>query len=102
MLLDAHLTTELMRTLDGRAVFICVPGLKECLLSSHFHVFLRLLSALLAAMLLSPAAVAVAAAFVTQVAAHGYVPLLKIGNEYIQGWNIPTGVSMHFYQALSS
>ena len=45
-------------------------------------------------MLLSPAVIAVATAFVTQVAAHGYVPLLKIGNQYIPGWNIPTGASL--------
>ena len=47
-------------------------------------------------MLFSPATVIVAVAFITQVTAHGYVPLLKIGNQYIPGWNIPTGMYPFF------
>ncbi len=31
-----------------------------------------------------------AVALVESVAAHGYVPQIKIGNQYIPGWNVPT------------
>lgn len=33
-----------------------------------------------------------AAALVTEVAAHGYVPLIRINGQYIPGWDITKGV----------
>lgn len=41
-------------------------------------------------MILSSALV-VAAALLAEVAAHGYVPQIKIGDEYIHGWDVSTG-----------
>ena len=41
--------------------------------------------------MISLASVLVASALALHVAAHGYVPQLKIGSNYIAGWNVNTG-----------
>ena len=47
-------------------------------------------------MLASSALLAVAATLFTQVAAHGYVPQLKIGSQYVAGWDISKGMIMDY------